>query len=354
MACNQTNLSTGTMSTPTPVNIQSASLSGNRRFMFSDNPETLNSSSFNLTRGTLWNDRVNTSSTTVAHRVLGWHVNNTGVPIRIGTTIQNLSSTNVIELTNVRSQKNSGTTGYLNIGLCIAKASMGQTMDSLTPVHNRIGVGSALMEGLSLPNGYFVGFMYEFNVTRYSGSGNLNYVIRTVATKDASDDLRSITTTPVAAYTAPGGSTHPRGSWSQSTIIGTTAAYNVGAIGTAQSYSISNGTTDNLFTASASVDPTLARNNPGHFGVNYIVRVPISNNTGGTARLRIRANPRGGTYAGAVFTGSAARGIPAMTTNTQVCHLMDYDAQPGSSTLEIPLMHAGAASTPVAIHISRI
>jgi hypothetical protein len=112
MACTQSNLTSGQMSVITPTNIQSASLSGSRRLMVSDNPETLNSTTFSVTRGTLWHDYVNTSNTTVLHRVFVWHLNNTGGTVKIGLTVQNLSSTNTIELQSVKRERRSNNSDW--------------------------------------------------------------------------------------------------------------------------------------------------------------------------------------------------------------------------------------------------
>jgi hypothetical protein len=126
----------------------------------------------------------------------------------------------------------------------LAKAGLGGTLDTITPVDNRFGQGVGLVESYDLPNGYLVGFLYEFTVARYSGTGNLNYYVRTVASKNTSDNLRTITSSPVAKY-----GPHPRGSWSQADITGTTPTYTVGQT---SSTSISNGSTDNLLSASSS------------------------------------------------------------------------------------------------------
>jgi len=350
MACTQSDLTSGQMSVITPSNIQSASLSGSRRLMVSDNPETLNSTTFNVTRGTLWHDYVNTSNMTVLHRVFGWHLNNTGGTIKVGLTVQNLSSTNTIELQNVKREKRStnNSSQYITyVGQCLAKGGLGGTLDTITPVDNRFGQSVGLVEAYDLPNGYLVGFFFEFTVVRYSGTGNLNYYVRTIASKNTSDDLRTITSSPVAKY-----GSHPRGSWSQADIAGTTPTYTVGQTA---STSISNGSTDNLLSASTSYDNSNAVNNPGHFGATYLVRIPVNNNSGVTKTIRIRVNPRGGAYAGAAKIPAGTYGIPVLnTTNPNVAHIMDYIANPGTSHAEFTVMHAGASSLPLAIYVTTI
>ncbi|MGD9569514.1 MAG: hypothetical protein AB7V48_14585 [Sedimentibacter sp.] len=140
MTCNQTNLSSAQLTVITPTNIPSATLTTGRRLMLSDNPETLNSTSFPIPASTLWHDYVNTSSTTVQHRVYGWHLNNVGSTIKLGLTVQNLSSTNTIELQGVKREKGTNNTSQYNIvGQCLAKACLGGTLDAITPVNNRLG-----------------------------------------------------------------------------------------------------------------------------------------------------------------------------------------------------------------------
>ncbi len=73
----------------------------------------------------------------------------------------------------------------------MAKGGLGGTLDTITPIDNRFGQSVGLIEAYDLPNGYLVGFLFEFTVVRYSGTGNLNYYVRTVASKNASDDLNN-------------------------------------------------------------------------------------------------------------------------------------------------------------------
>ncbi|MGD9569513.1 MAG: hypothetical protein AB7V48_14580 [Sedimentibacter sp.] len=190
--------------------------------------------------------------------------------------------------------------------------------------------------------------MYEFTVTRYSGSGNLNYYVRTVASKNTSDNLRTITNVPLSIS-----GDDARGSWQGAEISATTPTY---YIGQTVSYSISNGTTDNLLSASASYDSSNAISNTGHYGATYRVRIPVNNDAGPLLTVRIRVNARGGTYSGAVkLPAGTTYGIPLIsTTNPNVCHIMDHPAPAGLSYAEFVIMTAGAVSTPVAIHITTL
>ena len=351
MACNQSDLTSGTMNVITPTNIQSASLSGSTRLMVSDNPETLNSTTFNMSKGTLWHDYVNTSEAAVHHRVFGWHVNSTGGTIKLGLTVQNLSSTNSIELQNVERAKRSTNNGsqYITyVGQCLAKSCLGGTLDTIKPVDKQLGQQQVgLVEAYDVPNGYLIGFLFEFTVARYSGSGNINYRIRTVASKSTSDDLRNITSNPVHEYIS-----HPRGSWPQADIIGTTPTY---TIGQTSSTSISTQSIDKLLTASSSYDSSNALDNTGQYGATYLVQVPIKNNTSNTRTVRIRVNPQGGKYAGAIKITAGTYGIPLLDRDgINVAHVMDYKASSGLATVKFTIMHAGNSSTPLAIYLTTI
>lgn len=349
MTCTQTNLSSSLLSVITPTNIPSATLNTDRRLMLSDNPETLDSTSFSIPASTLWHDYVNTSSTTIQHRVYGWHLNNVGSTIKLGLTVQNLSSTNTIELQGVKREKGTNNTGqYYIVGQCLAKACLGGTLDAITPVDNKFGKSVGLIEEHNLSNGYLSGFLYEFTIKRYSGTGNLNYYVRTVASKSTSYDLRTITNVPLAVSGADA-----RGSWPGADISATTPTY---YIGQTASYSISNNTTDNLLSASASFDSGNAITNKGQYGATYRVRIPVNNDAGPLVTVRIRVNARGGTYSGAVkLPAGTTYGIPLITTtNPNVCHIMDHPAPAGLSYAEFVIMTAGAVSTPVAIHITTL
>lgn len=350
MACNQSNLTSGQMRVITPTNIKSSSLIGSRRLMVSNNPETLNIINFSVTRGTLWHDYVNTSSTTTLHRVFGWHLNNTGETIKIGLTVQNLSSTNTIELQSVKREKcstNNSSQYITHVGQHLAKGCLGRTLDTINPIHNRFGQSVGLIETYYIPNGYLVGFLFEFSVVRYSGTGNLNYYIRTVTSKNTSEDLRIITSSPLSK-SGP----HPRGSWSQADIAGTTPIYTVGQT---SSTSISNGLTDSLLNASTSYDNSNAVNNPGHFGTTYRVRIPVNNILGVAKNIRIRVNPRGGVYAGAAKISAGTYGIPVLnTTKPNAAQVMDYTANPGTTYAKFTVMHAGASNLPLAIYVTTI
>jgi hypothetical protein len=317
--------------------------------MFSDSPETLNSEVFSTANITLWHDYMNTSSTSVMHRVYGWHLNSYGASIKVGLTVQNLSSTNTIELQQVYREKQTST-NYLSTGICLAKACLGGTMVSISPADNRFGQTVGLIEETTVANNYLFGFVYEFTVARYSGTGNLNYKIRTVATRITGNNLRTITSDPVGLHF----DSHPRGSWDQGALItGTLPTYTVG---TTASTKISNGSTDNVLSASASYDSANARNNTGHWGAIYRVTLPISNNTGATRTVRIRLNARAGTYGGAVKRSSGTNGVPKLLVNDDpnVAHVMDFSAPTGSSGAQFDIMHAGGASLPIAVYVTTI
>ncbi|RJG25611.1 hypothetical protein DQX05_05890 [Paenibacillus thiaminolyticus] len=60
--------------------------------MLSDNPEVLDAASFPEANGTLWHDVVQSGENEVKHRVMGWHINQTGQLLRLGLTLENQSA----------------------------------------------------------------------------------------------------------------------------------------------------------------------------------------------------------------------------------------------------------------------
>ncbi|MDD2498146.1 MAG: hypothetical protein PHY90_08465 [Desulfitobacteriaceae bacterium] len=354
MTCTQTNLTKGTMTiTGTPVNVASANQTGTRRLMISDNPERFDLGFYNS--ATLWHDQVNTSSTSITHRVFLWHLNETGASVKLGLTLQNLSTSNSIQVSNGKKEIGYAASDYLSVGLCTSKACLGGTMDTLTPVDATVVANSAgVISEATYQTNRLMGAIFEFTVSRSSGSGNLYYKLRTVMSRNTGTNLRTITSDPVEPDSE---ANHPRGSWSFSELDALTPTYTVGNIGF---YNVSAGgsSPDNKFTTSASYNSGDAIENKGHFGVKYNLTIPVNNNTSSSKTIRVRLNPRGGTYAGAFRnTSGTTRGIPALAIKSpqEVVNPVDFTVPANTTTnCQCSLMHAGGAAMPIGVYVTTI
>jgi hypothetical protein len=194
---------------------------------------------------------------------------------------------------------------------------------------------------------YLIGFLHEFTVRKKSGTGELKYKVRTVVSKENTADLSLIKSEPVEL---DGKNTHPRGTWAYSSIVTEIPIYEVG--GKEAAFTISNGQTDNLFSAKESFERQYGViDNIGHFGVTYKVRIPLENHTGEPKTVRLRINARGGRYAGAFKTINGNYISPEIDPFTEVANVMDYVVEEEEDEIEFELMHAGGSSLPLAIDI---
>lgn len=372
MTCTQANRSTGQMSISlTPSYVASASLADiGRRLMVSDSPETLNAAVKNDDgttwngSGTLWHDAITAADakTSQNHRVLVWHLNDwSGVNFALGLTIQNKSTTNTLKITSPKRQKSATTTtDLLGTGICLAKATLGGTLDSFSFQDSQLstGAGSGVWivnadSGLSRSLCYCC--TYEFTVARASGTGYLDYELRFVCTNTNSiADLRNITSVPVqpqGGYSSP---THQRGTWKKAAINGTLPVFTITSTSSQVLLGITTSPTmgypDYLYTkGSSDYDPSRDVGNWGDYAVEYNVTIPIQNNSGATRTVRVRTTPSVNSYGGAVRTGGTTYGVPALTKggNPSVAHILDQSAPIGSSSVSFTVMHAGGASLPV-------
>lgn len=356
MTCTQTDLTKATMTiAETPVNVASASMSGTRWLMLSDSPETLSTTL--PTQSCLWHDDIDEtkSKTSITYRVFVWHLNNTGGAVKLGLTLKNRSTTNSISISSGKKEIRYSS-DYLSVGLCTSKACLGGTMDTLTPVDSTIAASATgIISQATFQNNILMGAIYEFTISRVSGgTGYLNFILRTVASKDTAYDLKNIISTPVS-----NDGIHPRGTWENSEINATTPTYTVGGTGF---YNVSAGGTspDNLYTAAESHNSAIARTSTGHYGVKYNVTIPVSNTTGSDKTVRIRLNPRGGTYAGAFKNSSGTtRGIPTLyvATPKEVVNPIDFTVpskSSGTTNCTFSLMHAGGATTALGVYVKTI
>ena len=334
-------------------NIEKVELLGNRRLMLSDNPETLNSNTIKEDNSTLWNDVVKENRGPVDHRVVGWHTNKFDKEVTIGITIENLSTTNTIEVRNLegihRTSLNSW--GDYDIGLPISEAVLNNQLRNMNLSHNQVGSGETLLLGsFKLKPNELIGFLNDFTVVKTSGTGELNYIIRTVVSKDNSD-LTTIKSNPIPIDQI---NLHSRGVWRGSELVAVLPTYNVQQASEV-SYNISNGVTDNLLNANNSlVDNALSISNKGHYGVVYKVKIPYINKSNEEKTVRVRIGSRGGIYSGTVKTKDGVFNIASLKPNKDVVNVIDYITVENEGFIELDIMHAGGAYLPISINITTL
>jgi hypothetical protein len=355
MACQQEDLTVDIMNVPTSVfgDVESAFANDQHRLLVSDNPEILNESSFPGTTCTLWHDIVCSDEESVTHRLFGWHRNETGQPLQLGVTVQNLSTSTRIAIQHIHRDIHIDplSNQMIQVGQCLAKSCLSRTLEHYTSVDQHADVTStAMIESVRLDTNYFAGFIYEFTIERDSGAGEMEYAIRTVASRDVTADIRLIHSDPLTPY-----GTHPRGSWPYAEVHASMPAY---IIGTERVYRVCarkkmNGevASDFLFAASASELREGAVDNTGQFGTIYLVDIPLHNDTEEEAVVSIYVNPRGGAFAGAIFVDGKVSGVPLMKDNTNVCLIAKVVAPVGVRTFQCKLMTAGESNLPLGIYL---
>lgn len=364
MACTQPNLAKGAVPNVIPVNISGASASeAHRRLFVSDNPEYI-TTAISFSPGgfaTLWHDEA-TATGKIAYRIFLWHVNELSQAIKVGITIGNGSSTDTYQVQNLRLQAGRSPgefASFAALGICCAKALVGNTLDAAAPVDASISPNTVglVREFVFNPN-VLLGAVVEFDLVNITSTTNpFVYRVRTVASNTATANLRLHSGTTANPVDPVGD--HPRGSWSFAAIQGNSINYVLGSA--ASNTSISNKTpvplnpgTDNLFTAAASYNPTRSKENRGHFGARYFVTVNLQN-TGSVARTgTIHLNGRGGIYGGAVKVAGVTNGVPVLQPHTEVeAEVVQVASRtvPANSTVSVALeiVHAGATNLPLAI-----
>lgn len=334
--------------TAKPINVPSARLEGDRDLLISDNPETLTSKLIPNANATLSQHQVKATAATNKHRVFGWHYNTLGTDVQIGITVQNTSSTESIEVIDSKgtSQQSGNSWVGHDIGLTIADATFNNKFKKSSSKGIVIAPGETkVIESYGLLRDYIIGFLHELDIQAVNG-GTPEYTIRTVLTKNNSN-LTSILSDPVPIDES---AMHPRGAWASSIILADLPAYTVDSpeVG----YSISNGSTDNFLTAENSLSKINgAIGNPGHFGMNYKVSIPLVNQTGTTKTIKLKLAGRGGIYSGAIKVNGKVYLVPTLRVGTEYVELPDYKMKGSSETIELEFMHAGGVNLPVAIYV---
>lgn len=326
--------------------------------MVSDNPETL-ANDVNPDEGVLWQHALGGDGPAIS-RVFLWHVNKLGSARKIGLTIQNDSSVDLRVCTVRRQTQLPNVTNYLTIGICLAKALLGDTLDTIAPVDTGLSPGQVgLIEQFDWPDNGFRGAQYEVHVEPVEGAGPIGYTLRTVYGLPATN-LRTLVAAPV-----PKSGPHARGSWSVSEVM-VTCPYGVPQNGDAVPtwFSLATGednALDFVFKQLHSQIPMAAVNNKGQFGAMYrSIQLTLDNLSPVARQFRVYLNARGGVFAGAVRSSSLepqVRGIPPLNAPGQVVRLGDGTITApalGQVTETIELAVAGGAATPVAIIIQPV
>ncbi|OXS76989.1 hypothetical protein B1B04_00895 [Lysinibacillus sp. KCTC 33748] len=335
----------GTTSYPQPV--PSARYEGDRDLMVSDNPENLTHSLLPKSNSTLAQYQVKSTSATNKHRVFGWHLNKLGAAVKIGITIENTSSSESIKVSSSKgiTQMTGNDWFGHDIGLTLADATLNGKLKKSDSTGIVIAPGETKqIETYELFDNYVIGFLQDIDIQAVNG-GSTDYMIRTVLTKSNSD-LTKIKTDAVAIDEY---AMHPRGAWPSATIQADLPAYTVDTqeVG----YNVSNGRTDHLQTAENSLSQINgAVGNPGHFGMNYKVMIPLINDSGKTKTIRVKLTGRGGLYSGAVKFNGKVYLVPSLRTSSEYVEF-EYKMKRPSDKLELELIHAGGANLPVAIYV---
>ncbi|MBT2687092.1 copper amine oxidase N-terminal domain-containing protein [Bacillus sp. ISL-47] len=331
-----------------PQNIPAATLTGQRRLMVSDNPEMLDPRTVPYAEATLWQDTVDTDKQSMDHRVYGWHVNKLNKKINIGITIENLSSTNDLEIVNAKGIDRSTSNGWYHhdVGLPMAEAvllnKLAPTGQSAVKANQTVTINQFAVE-----EEFLIGFLQDLTVKKAAGNGNLNYKIRVVVTQNGSE-LTSIKYDPLQVDSV---NLHPRGVWESSQLQTVLPVYEAGTPEVA--YSLSNGITDNLMSGETSLFGSGINvvRNPGHFGATYKVKIPIANLTGQPKTVRVRLGARGGRYSGAVKINNKVLLVPTLKPGTEAVNVIDYKVTGVQDELELEIMHGGGAALPLAVDL---
>lgn len=318
-----------------------------RRFLMSDNPESVYTNNFTNGTAVLWHDSVS-GQTTVYYRVYVWHVNKTGAPMKFGVTIGNAGAS-PITVSNLQHCV-ALTTNYIGQGQCTAASLVGSSLTSDTIIDTSVAAGKVgLIQEWTVPNGQIVGGALEFQI---SSSAAMSYKVRTVASTNTSTNLRTINN-----KVADANSDHPRGSWPFSNITGFANStfsqniiYDLGSGNKA--YAINNNVNDNIMVKKDSYDEANAiATNKGHYGVVYKTPITLRNPTTTDRTVKIYLTGRGGSYGGAVrWNNGTTYKVPKLASSTEGVLVATVTVPKGTSVNhEIYTSTAGSLSTPAAI-----
>lgn len=334
-------------------NVEGTEMKGNRRLMVSDHPEILSNNTVGEPHATLWHDIVVDNTASRDHRVFAWHINHFSENIVLGITIENRSKTNVLQLENAKGiYKKSQNTWYEHdIGLPLAESLLSNRIQNIPLLKDTILPGETVGLGWYEMNpNDALGLLNDFTVTKSSGTGRMDYVIRTVVSSVHGDDLTKIKKNPVPIDEQ---NMHSRGVWPSSDLTVTLPQYEIG-VENEIAYNISNGHTDDLLKGSESlVNPNSSISNKGHYGVVYKVSIPYINKSNEEKTIHVRIGSRGGDYSGAVKTKYGVYNIPNIRAMKDVVVVLEEKIEPCQCTgyMELDIVHAGGANLPIAINV---
>jgi hypothetical protein len=334
--------------TAAPLPVDGAAFEGERLLSVSDNPEILTPSTVPEDSAVLWASNEVAFNGRFEHRIFAWHISQIEKNARIGVTIENSGSV-PLTVSNIRGygKASEDAWGIYDVGLPIADAILSGLVDKTSNNGKVIAAGEILLlQEYEINPGNLLGFINDFDI--FSGTGRGKYKVRVVFSAEEEKDLTQIKSSPLPIDTA---NKHPRGNWQSSVIRAEIPLFEAGDPEIC--YSISNGVSDNLYTAEASIGngaETVA--NPGHFGASYKILVPVFNGTAEDKKISIRLSARGGQYMGAVKNPKGIFLIPSITPHSNTAELYLHTAPPGESAVELEIMHAGASSLAVAISIA--
>ncbi|MCL1873930.1 MAG: copper amine oxidase N-terminal domain-containing protein [Clostridiales bacterium] len=335
---------------PNPVNIEGAFLSGSRILIFSDNPESISEIQMPQESAVLWDSGVISGKGIKEQRVFGYHCNLFSRPLHLAITVENTGDTS-LRFRNARglTRISDNTWACYDVGLPLAEGFLANMEINHIPyLPSLVEPGETIIfHKMILQEKDLVGFQYDIDISSLNSQEDCEFMIRVVASKNPLQNLAEIKIPLLGLDTR---ATHPRGNWPSSLIKATLPSYTAGSYQVA--YNLSNGRTDNFYTVDSAL-PSEGKviHNPGHFGANYNLTIPINNPTGEPQTIRIRLAPRGGVYEGAARTPKGVFCIPMLITYQDVVTLHDHIAPPGQSQVEIEIMHAGGSNLAVAINI---
>ena len=335
-------------STQMPESTPTAELSGSRTLLVSDNPETLTTSLIPNSTATLSEQNVHSDIALNEHRIYGWHYNTLGKNIELAITVENTSSITSLQVTKSEGLFKSSSNSWINydIGLPIADQVLNNRLQQAESEGITIAPGETkIIQLYSLYDSYIIGFFHDFDIQPIN-EGESSYTIRTVLAKN-NEELTTIHSAPVPIDLF---AAHPRGAWPSSSIVSEFPTYTIG--GDQVGYSISNGKTDHFLTKESSLEQVNGSvGNTGHFGMDYIVKIPVNNPFGQPQNVKITLAGRGGLYSGAIKLNDQVHLIPTLKSGTEYIELPSYTINESNEIITLEIMHSGGSNLPLAIYI---
>jgi len=335
--------------------------------MLSNNPETVDSST--ALPGVLWHHGTDPNGfpgdEPLWFRVVVWHVNQRGDTRRIGLTLENLSSTNTLQITTSGDNRSrlcehveSDSSQWITRGKQLAQADLDDTLGDFTPLNSTFGPGQRKAIWVTdFPASSLYGAHFALRITRSSGTGNILCKLRTVMCLP-SQNVVDYAAAPVAKQACNG----YRGGWNNSRVRVLSDTYTItGSKPNSKEIRLTkaNGE-DVVFLKSNSYDSNNATDagNAGNYGVREDVVLAINNTTlrQQTVGVWVRAAGTGQNYAGAakyLIDGVLQlRGIPAIKdgTATNAVKIANIGVHAGQDEYDVgSIMHADGAALPVTV-----